>query len=51
MAELVKLGRWDAMEKMLEVAEMLEKNKTGTASGLQTGVVMAEVPYSADNIS
>ena len=33
------------MEKMLEAAEMLEKNKTGTASGLQAGVVMAEVLY------
>ena len=45
LAELVKLGQCEAMEKMLEAAEMLEKNKTGTASGLQAGVVMAEVLY------
>ena len=45
LAELVKLGQCEAMEKMLEAAEMLEKNKTGTASGLQAGMVMAEVLY------
>ena len=45
LAELVKLGQCEAMEKMLEAAEILEKNKKGTASGLQAGVVMAEVLY------
>ena len=43
LAELVKLGQCDAIEKMLEAAERLEKSKTGTASGLQAGAVMAEV--------
>ena len=45
MAELVRFGHCDEIEKMVKVAETLEKSKTGTASGLQTGVVMAEVLY------
>ena len=45
LAELVRFGQCDEMEKMVKVAETLEKSKTGTASGLQTGVVMAEVLY------
>ena len=45
LAELVRFGLCDDMEKMAKVAETLEKSKTGTASGLQTGVVMAEVLY------
>ena len=45
MAELVRFGHCDEIEKMVKVAETLEKSKTGTASGLQTGVVMAEVRY------
>ena len=46
LAELVRFGQCDMMERMVKVAETLEKSKTGTASGLQTGVVMAEVLYS-----
>ena len=45
LAELVRFGQCDEMEKMVKVAETLEKSKTGTASGLHTGVVMAEVLY------
>ena len=43
LPELVKLGQCDKMEEMPEAAETLEKSKTGTASGLQAGAVMAEV--------
>ena len=43
LSELVKLGQVNLVERMLKVSKTLETNKTGTASGLQTGVVMAEV--------
>ena len=39
----MKLGQVNLVERMLKVSKTLETNKTGTASGLQTGVVMAEV--------
>ena len=38
----MKLGQVNLVERMLKVSKTLETNKTGTASGLQTGVVMAE---------